>query len=580
MSHVGRPGGPPSAPPLWALRARQLAADAPRPTVTDRGPWPAGADVRPRPLVLVVLDGFGVSSDARSNPILSARMPVWNELVARWPHSLLGASGEDVGLPPGQMGNSEVGHLNLGAGRKVLQDLPRIDAAIEDGSFAANPALGEAIRRGAQPGRRLHLVGLVGPGGVHANDRHAVEIARLAHAGGARDVAVHALLDGRDTPPRSAEGFLADFEERIREAHPDARIATVGGRYFAMDRDGRWERIQRGYDAIVHGRGLTAPNPVSAIRAAYARGEDDEFVQPTVVTAAEGASQDGTVRDGDAVVHWNFRADRARQLVHALVDGDFAWFPRDSPPSNLLVVTMTEYEKGLPVQVAFPPERVHSLAEAFSGWGWRQFHVAETEKYAHVTYFFNGGIEATWPGEDRLLVASSKVATYDLQPEMSAAGVTDALVAAIEGRRYDFVIANYANPDMVGHTGVWDAAVRALETVDACLGRVVGAVEAVGRDRLAAGGAVLVVTADHGNVDQMKDPDGRPVTAHSLNPVPLVIAGEGLAGRTLRDGVLADVAPTILELLGRPPLPEMTGHSLLSGDPVLSSGASQGDPTA
>jgi 2,3-bisphosphoglycerate-independent phosphoglycerate mutase len=535
---------------------------------------------RPRPLVLVVFDGFGVSEDRRSNPILSARMPVWQGLLERWPHALLGASGEDVGLPRGQMGNSEVGHLNLGAGRKVLQDLPRIDAAIENGSFDANPALGAAIRRAAEPGRRLHLVGLVGPGGVHANDRHAVEIARLAHAAGVRDIAVHALLDGRDTAPRSAEGFIADLEGRLHEVSPDAHIASVGGRYFAMDRDGRWERIQRGYDAIVHGRGLTAPSAVSALEAGYARGEDDEFVQPTVITAAGRVARDGTVRDGDALIHWNFRADRARQFVHALVDRDFAGFPRGRTPSDLLVVTMTEYEKGLPVQVAFLPEGVHSLAEAFSGWGWRQFHVAETEKYAHVTYFFNGGIEAPWPGEDRLLVPSAKVATYDLQPEMSAAGVTDALVAAIEGGTYDFIIGNYANPDMVGHTGVWDAAVRALETVDVCLGRVVDAVLVADRDRRAAGGAMLVVTADHGNVDQLRDPENRPVTAHSLNPVPIVIAGDGVAGRSLADGVLADVAPTILALLGRAPLPEMTGHSLLRGGPVLSSGARQGDLSA
>jgi 2,3-bisphosphoglycerate-independent phosphoglycerate mutase len=398
---------------------------------------------------------------------------------------------------------------------------------------------------------------------VHANDRHAVELARLAREAGARDVAIHALLDGRDTAPRSAEAFIADFEARLREAHPDARIATVGGRYFAMDRDGRWDRIQRGYDAIVHGRGMSTPSAVSAVEAAYARGEDDEFVQPTVIDAAGGTGRDGIVRDRDALIHWNFRADRARQLVHALVDRRFEGFPRDPAPRDLLVVTMTEYEKGLPVQVAFPPERVHSLAEAFSEWGWHQFHVAETEKYAHVTYFFNGGIEAPWPGEDRLLVPSPKVATYDLQPEMSAAGVTDALVAGIEGGRYDFIIANYANPDMVGHTGVWDAAVQALETVDECLGRVVDAMEAADRQRRAAGGAVLVVTADHGNVDQLRDLEGRPVTAHSLNPVPLVIAGEAAAGRTLADGVLADVAPTMLEVLGRPPLPEMTGHSLL-----------------
>jgi 2,3-bisphosphoglycerate-independent phosphoglycerate mutase len=514
---------------------------------------------RPRPLALVVLDGFGVSADPRTNPLLGARMPVWRGLLERWPHALLGASGEDVGLPAGQMGNSEVGHLNLGAGRKVLQDLPRIDAAIEDGSFFSNEALLAAMHRAAEPGRRLHVITLVGPGGVHANDRHAVAIARLARTAGVRDVAIHALLDGRDTPPRSADRFIADVGTRLREVHPDARIATVGGRYFAMDRDRRWERTRRGYDAIVRGRGLSAPSAEAAVVAAYERGEGDEFVQPTVI----GQSSEGTVRPGDALIHANFRADRARQLVHAFVDTSFDAFPRGDAPGDLLVVTMTEYEKGLPVLVAFPPERIHALAEAFSAWGWRQLHVAETEKYAHVTYFFNGGIEAPWPGEDRLLVPSPKVATYDLQPEMSAPGITDALVAAIAAEAYDVNIANYANPDMVGHTGVWDAAVRALETIDACLGRVVEAIETIDATRSSTGGAVLAVTADHGNVDEMRDAQGNALTAHSLNPVPLVIAGAAVLGRSLADGVLADVAPTLLELVGRPPLPEMTGRSLL-----------------
>ena len=518
---------------------------------------PARVKGRPRPLLLVVLDGFGVSPDRHANAILAARMPAWDALLARWPHSLLGASGEDVGLPAGQMGNSEVGHLNLGAGRRVLQDLPRIDRAIEDGSFFSNDALVAAVRHAAA-GKRLHLVGLVGPGGVHANDRHIVAVTRLAASLGATDVALHALLDGRDTPPRSAGAFIPDLETRLREAHPAARIATVGGRYFAMDRDRRWERTRRGYDAIVHGRGLRAASATAAVATAYARGEGDEFVQPTVIDDG-----DGTVRDGDALIHCNFRADRARQLVHALVDRTFEGFERGDAPRGLLMVTMTEYEKGLPVRVAFPPERILALAEAISSWGWRQFHVAETEKYAHVTYFFNGGVERAWPGEDRLLVPSPKVATYDLMPEMSAAGITDALVEAIRGDQYDFIVANYANPDMVGHTGVWGAAVRALETVDECLGRVVGAFEAVDGQRAAVGGAVMAVTADHGNVDELRDPDGRPVTAHSLNPVPLVIAGSPLIGRALGDGILADVAPTILELLGRSPLPGMTGRSLL-----------------
>jgi len=321
------------------------------------GETPARAEGRPRPLVLVVMDGFGVSDDRRANAILAARMPAWDALLARWPHSLIGASGEDVGLPAGQMGNSEVGHLNLGAGRKVLQDLPRIDRAIEDGSFFTNDALAAAARHAAAAGKRLHLVGLIGPGGVHANDRHAVAVARLAHSLGATDVALHALLDGRDTPPRSAGGFIADLEARLDDAHPGARIATVGGRYFAMDRDRRWERTKRGYDAIVHGQGLRAATAESAVAAAYERGEGDEFVQPTVI---EGG--DGTVGDGDALVHCNFRADRARQLVHALVEREFGDFARGDPPRDLFVVTMTGYEKKLTVRVPFPPDRILALA--------------------------------------------------------------------------------------------------------------------------------------------------------------------------------------------------------------------------
>jgi 2,3-bisphosphoglycerate-independent phosphoglycerate mutase len=508
---------------------------------------------RPRPLVLVVLDGFGIGRDPSADAIAAARMPVWRGLLARWPHSVLEASGEAVGLPPGQMGNSEVGHLNLGAGRPVLQDLPRIDAAIADGSFRDRPALLAATARARETGR-LHVVSLIGPGGVHANDRHLVALAELAAREGVPSVRIHALLDGRDTPPRSALGFATDLEARLDAAHPDARIATVGGRYYAMDRDKRWERVERGYDAIVHGVGDRAPSAAAAIEAAYARGENDEFVRPTVIERIDGA-----VRDADPMVHANFRADRARQLVHALADAEFPGFDRTSPegrpaPVGLLVVTMTEYEAGLPVEVAFPPEEVRSLAQAFSEAGWRQFHVAETEKYAHVTYFFNGGREAPWPGEDRLLVPSPKVATYDLQPEMSAPGVTDALVEAIGSDRYEFIVANYANADMVGHTGVWEATVRAIETIDACLERV--------RDAMPIGG-VLAITADHGNADEMRDAAGNPVTAHSLNPVPLVIAGAAVEGRRLRDGVLADVAPTLLELLELPRWEGMTGRTLL-----------------
>ena len=510
---------------------------------------------RPRPIVLVVLDGFGIGRDAAADAIAAAPMPSWRGLLDRWPHCVLRASEDAVGLPPGQMGNSEVGHLNLGAGRPVLQDLPRIDAAIADGSFFGRPALLAACARARETGR-LHAVTLVGPGGVHANDRHLVALVVLAAREKVPSVRVHALLDGRDTPPRSAVAFVEDIEERLAAAHPDARIASVGGRYFAMDRDKRWERTERGYDAIVHGVGERAASAVAAVEAGYEGGENDEFVSPTVIDGV-----DGVLRDRDPIVHCNFRADRARQLTHALADEGFAGFDRASAdgraaPAGTLVVTMTEYEAGLPVEVAFPPEEARSLAQAFSEAGLRQFHVAETEKYAHVTYFFNGGREVPWPGEDRLLVPSPKVATYDLQPEMSAPGVTDALVEAIGSGTYDLIVANYANPDMVGHTGVWDATVAALATLDGCLARV--------RDAMPPEG-VLAITADHGNADEMLDAAGDPVTAHSLNPVPLLIAGAAVEGRRLRDGVLADVAPTLLELAGLPRWEGMTGESLLEG---------------
>jgi len=528
---------------------------------TEADPSGAKPPARPRPIVLVVLDGFGIGSDPSADAIAAADMPIWRALLRDWPNATLRASEDAVGLPAGQMGNSEVGHLNLGAGRPVLQDLPRIDAAIADGSFATRPALVDTCRRAARPGGRLHIVSLIGPGGVHANDRHLVALVELAARSDVPSVRIHALLDGRDTPPRSALGFVADLEDRLAEAHPDARIATVGGRYFAMDRDGRWDRIERGYDAIVHGVGERAPSATAAIEAAYARGENDEFVAPTVVDGV-----DGIVRPGDPLVHANFRADRARQLTHALVDDAFAGFDRASPdrraaPDGPLVVTMTAYEAGLRVEVAFPPEEARSLAQTFSEAGWRQFHVAETEKYAHVTYFFNGGVETPYPGEERRLIPSPKVATYDLEPAMSAVGVTDVLVEAIASGRYDFIVANFANPDMVGHTGVWDATIAALGVIDRCLDRIVDATLAVDASDPTGPGALLAITADHGNADELRDADGRPVTAHSLNPVPFVLVGRAARGVTLADGVLADVAPTLLQLAGLRPWPGMTGRS-------------------
>ncbi len=519
---------------------------------------------RPRPIVLVILDGFGIGHDPAGDAIAAAPMPTWRALLERWPHSVLRAAEDAVGLPPGQMGNSEVGHLNLGAGRPVLQDLPRIDAAIADGSFFARPALLAACDRARATGQPLHVVGLVGPGGVHAHDHHILATVDLAARRGVPDVRLHALLDGRDTPPSSGLAFVVALEDALSRTHPGARIASVGGRYFAMDRDRRWDRVEQGYDAIVHGEAAHhAATAREAIEAAYARGETDEFVVPTIVGAAS------RLEAGGVIVHANFRADRARQLVHALTDGPaFEGFDRTSPsgrvaPEDLFVVTMTEYEEGLPVQVAFPPETARSLAQAFSEAGWRQFHVAETEKYAHVTYFFNGGVETAWPGEDRRLIPSPKVATYDLQPEMSAAGVTDALVEAIGSGAYDFIVANFANPDMVGHTGVWDATIEALATIDACLARVVGAVQQVEAADPTGPGAILAITADHGNADDLRDAAGNPVTAHSLNPVPFLLRGRAVLGQDLHDGVLADVAPTLLELAGLPGWPEITGRSLL-----------------
>jgi len=499
------------------------------------------------------VDGFGIGHRPEADAIAAADMPVWRGLLAKWPHAQLNASEGAVGLPVGQMGNSEVGHLNLGAGRPVIQDLPRIDAEIAEGAFFNNAALLDAVKRAAQ-GHRLHLIGLLGPGGVHSVDRHAVAIARLAHEHGANNVVVHGMLDGRDTPPRSADEFVPDFEERLREAHPDARIATIGGRYWGMDRDKRWERVQRAYSAIVDGTSdRRSSSALGAVLDGYARDERDEMIQPTVIVGV-----DGTMHSGDVVVHFNFRADRARQLIHAFTDGDEFdrnCFDRGLRPRDLLVVTMTEYESGLPVEVAYPPMTVTSLSEIFSKLGWRQFHVAETEKYAHVTYFFNGGIEQAFPGEERKLVPSPKVATYDLQPQMSAGGVTEALTDAIKSGDYDFIVANYANPDMVGHTGVWDATVTAVDYIDGCLAKVVAAMP---KD------ALLCITADHGNADDKKDSGGKATTAHSLNPVPVVLIGDSVKGRTMHDGILADVAPTLLGLVGVPLAEGMTGRSLLN----------------
>jgi 2,3-bisphosphoglycerate-independent phosphoglycerate mutase len=501
-------------------------------------------------VVLVVLDGFGDNDDATRNALLAANMWNWRRLLDEFPHCHLEASGEAVGLPAGQMGNSEVGHLNLGSGFRVLQDLPRINAAIADGSFFDNDTLTATCREVAARGSRLHLMGLIGPGGVHAVDEHIVAAVDLAHRAGlpADAVHLHAFTDGRDTPPRSADAFLPALMERLSGR---ATLGTVTGRFYAMDRDHRWERTARAFEAIVHGAGLVVASGPEAIAAAYARGEGDEFIQPTVLPAAV------PMADGDAVVHLNFRADRARQLTQALALADFDGFDRRAMPS-VAVATLTEYQAAdeLPVRVCFPPLAVDSLAAHLSRLGRRQLHIAETEKYAHVTYFFNGGVEEPFEGEERILVPSRRdVATYDLAPEMSGGPITDALVGAIETGEWDFIVANYANPDMVGHTGVWDAAVTAAQFVDACLGRVTRSAIGVG--------APLVITSDHGNIEEMRDAAGQPQTKHTTSPVPLVLVDVEHRAARLRDGELSDVAPTLCELLGIPAGSQMTGRSLL-----------------
>jgi 2,3-bisphosphoglycerate-independent phosphoglycerate mutase len=449
------------------------------------------------------------------------------------------------------MGNSEVGHLNLGAGFPVLQDLPRISRAVRDGEFARNAVLRLAADHALERGSALHLMGLVGPGGIHAIDEHIVAMAELARDVGLPPdrVRLHAFTDGRDTPPRSAVEFVPALAHRLAGI---ATVTSVSGRFYAMDRDRRWERTQLAWEAIVHGMGRRTATAVEAIEVAYAHDESDEFIRPTVIGEYAGMA------DGDAALHLNFRADRARQLAAALALDAFDGFDRGRRPAGLHVATLTEYQSRdeLPVAVAFPPEEIDSLAAYLSRLGRRQLHLAETEKYAHVTYFFNGGREEELPGEERVLVPSRRdVPTYDLAPEMRAPEITDRLVEAIGSGAHDFVVVNYANPDMVGHTGVWDAAIRAAEVIDGCLARVAEAT-------LAAGGA-LVVTADHGNIEEMRDAAGNPQTKHTTSPVPLVLVGDAWRGRRLRDGRLADVAPTICELLGIPPGPAMTGRSLL-----------------
>ncbi len=529
-------------------------ATPPSPVPTRSAPRPAV-----RPVVLLILDGFGSRPDAPDNAISRAHMPNWRRLVSECPHTTIDASEGHVGLPDGQMGNSEVGHLNIGAGRVVYQDLTRIDHAIETGEFASNPVIRDALAAAKDHGGALHVLGLLSPGGVHSHEKHIAALVDLAAAQGVPRVRVHAFLDGRDTPPRSAAASLAYMDGVCAKASgggASARIATICGRYYAMDRDQRWERVEVAYRMLVDGAApFSARTAREGLDAAYARGENDEFVQATTILDADGASS--RMEDGDVVVFMNFRADRARQMTRALTDPAFGGFARPRVPKFARYVCLSSYgDEFARLPVAFGPQTIRNgFGEYIASLGLTQLRIAETEKYAHVTYFFNGGTEDVYPGEDRILVPSPKVATYDLKPEMSAPEVTDRLVAAIESGKYDAIVCNYANGDMVGHTGILEAAMKAVETLDASIGRVVDAARK-------AGGEVLI-TADHGNAEMMHDPStGQPHTAHTLNVVPLVYVGR--PARLAPGGELKDIAPTLLALMGLPQPVEMTGRSLLA----------------
>jgi 2,3-bisphosphoglycerate-independent phosphoglycerate mutase len=501
-----------------------------------------------------VLDGWGYRPDhPDDNAIAAARHPNFERMMQECPHALLATSGRAVGLPEGQMGNSEVGHTNIGAGRLVMQDLPRIDDAVRDGSIAARPSLRALIEAAKSAKGAVHLMGLMSPGGVHSHQDHISALARILSNEGLA-VRVHAFLDGRDTPPQSALGFVDAFLNSIADL-PNVRIATVSGRYYAMDRDRRWERVAKAYEAIADAKGPRFPDAGRAIEKSYAERINDEFVIPCAIGDYSG------VRDGDALLFANFRPDRAREISAALLDPAFDGFPRARSLRFCAAAGLTEYSKPLSkwMSALFPPQDVsETLGEIFAERGLRQLRIAETEKYPHVTFFMNGGRETVFEGEDRILVPSPKVATYDLKPEMSAYEVTDKLVEAVLSGKYDLIVVNYANPDMVGHTGVMEAAIKAVEAVDICLGRLREAVEKAG--------GVLIVTADHGNIEQMKDPaTGGPHTAHTLLDVPIIVVGKACKDPAvhLRNGRLADVAPTLLDLVGIEKPPQMTGESLL-----------------
>ncbi|MCI8624090.1 MAG: 2,3-bisphosphoglycerate-independent phosphoglycerate mutase [Provencibacterium sp.] len=500
-----------------------------------------------KPLALIILDGFGYNPETKGNAIAAASTPNIDKLKA-CPHTLIGASGMDVGLPDGQMGNSEVGHTNIGAGRIVYQELTRITKAIADGDFFENAALLNAMDNCKKNGGALHLMGLLSDGGVHSHNTHLYGLVEMARRSGLERVYVHCFLDGRDVPPSSGCDYVKQLENKLAELGA-GKIATVMGRYYAMDRDNRWDRVEKAYAAMVRREGVPAAGAAEGVAKSYAEGVTDEFVVPMVVEGGEA------VRPGDSMIFFNFRPDRAREITRTFVDPAFEGFARPEGALGLTYVCMTQYDATMPgVEVAFKPQSLqNTFGEYIAAQGMKQLRIAETEKYAHVTFFFNGGVEATYPGEERALIASPKVATYDLKPEMSAYEVTDEVVKRIESGVYDVIILNYANCDMVGHTGVFDAAKAAVEAVDSCLGRTLDAI-------LAAGGAALV-TADHGNADRMYDTDGSPFTAHTTNPVPLYVAGYDCKLR--EGGRLADLAPTMLKILGLPQPAEMTGESII-----------------
>ena len=504
----------------------------------------------PKPVVLIILDGFGHSDSPESNAIMAANTPIYDHLRATQPNGLISGSGMDVGLPDGQMGNSEVGHMNLGAGRVVYQDFTRVTKAIRDGEFFTNPTLTSAVDKAVSAGKAVHILGLLSEGGVHSHQDHLVAMAQLAAQRGAENIYLHAFLDGRDTPPKSAQPSIELLDAAFAELGK-GRIASLCGRYFAMDRDNRWDRVEQAYQLLVDGQAqFNAATAVAGLNAAYARGESDEFVKTTSI------GEPVQIADGDAVIFMNFRADRARELTRAFVEPGFNEFERPRVPQLAEFVMLTQYAASIPTPSAYKPEALTNvLGEYLANNGKTQLRIAETEKYAHVTFFFSGGREEPFAGEERILIPSPNVATYDLQPQMSAPEVTDKIVDAIENQRYDVIIVNYANGDMVGHTGVFSAAVAAVECLDSCVGRIVTALDKVGGEAL--------ITADHGNVEQMADEStGQAHTAHTCEPVPFIYVGKRPA--TIRaGGVLADVAPTLLTLMGLPVPAEMTGTSIV-----------------